>query len=105
MEKYFVLTVPKGSTVHTATSSKVITGVPEDAFEKLLAGCTWIVLKADASDFLKKQPKEKLSALLRMRKKQGFKSDVEIIEKALAEYDEKPSKKDKEAEPAKPSGK
>lgn len=97
MEKYFVLTVPKGSTVHTATSSKEIKGVPKDAFEKLLAGCTWMILKADAHDFLKTQPKEKLQTLLRMRKKQGYKSDVEIIEKALAEYDDKPAAKAEKA--------
>lgn len=91
MEKYFVLTVPKGSTVHTATSSKVITGIPKNAFDLLSEGCNWMILKADASEFLKKQPKAKLEALLRMRAKQGFKSDVAIIENALADYDEKPA--------------
>ncbi len=102
MEKYFVLTVPKGSTVHTATSSKVITGIPKNAFDLLSEGCNWMILKADAAEFLKKQSKEKLNALLRMRKKQGYKSDVEIIEKALAEYDDEPAK---EAKPEKSTGK
>lgn len=105
MDKYFVLTVPKGSTVHTATSSKVISGIPADALDQLTAGCSWMILKPEAADFLKKQPKEKLQALLRMRRKQGFKADVEIIEKALAEYDDKPAAKDKEAKPEKPTEK
>lgn len=105
MEKYFLLTVPKGSTVHTASSSKVITEVPANALDLLSAGCTWMMLKPDASDFLKKQPKTKLEALLRMRRKQGFKSDVEIIEKALAEYDEKPAAKDRKEKPENTTGK
>jgi len=101
MEKYFVLTVPKGSTVHTATTQKEITGVPDDAFDQLTAGSTWLILKTDAHDFLKKQPKEKLQAALRMRRKQGYLSDVEILEKAIA--DEAPKKEataDKSDKPA-----
>ena len=98
MEKYFCLTVPKGSTVHSATTSKVITGVPENALDLVSEGCTWLMLNADAVEYLKDQPEAKLKALLKVRKTQGYKSDVAIIEKALKAQNSKPADKVKKTD-------
>jgi hypothetical protein len=83
MDKYFLLTVKKGAVRIQDGSSKAINEVPDNAFDLLCEGCTWMVLKNDAVEFLKEKPKEKLEALLKLRKQQGYKSDVEIITKAL----------------------
>lgn len=98
MNKFFVLTVALGSIVHLGESSKEIKGIPDNALELLSKGCNWMELKPEAVDYLKKQPKEKLQAILAVRKKQGYTSDVLIIEEALASYDDKP-----EATPPEPA--
>lgn len=83
MDKYFLLTVKPGATRIQNGSSIAIKEVPENAFDLLCEGCTWLILKNDAVEYLKEQPREKLDALLKLRTQQGFKSDVVIINKAL----------------------
>lgn len=83
MDKYFLLTVKPGAIRIQNGSSIAIKGIPENAFDLLCEGCTWMILTNDAIEYLKEQPREKLEALLKIRTQQGFKSDVLIIEKAL----------------------
>lgn len=83
MDKYFLLTVKVGTTRIQNGSSIPIKEVPENAFDLICEGCTWMILKNEAVEYLKEKPKEQLEALLKLRKQQGYKSDVEIITKAL----------------------
>jgi hypothetical protein len=83
MEKYFLLTVKKGTVRIQHNSSIEIKGVPDNAFDLICEGCTWLILSNESVEFLKDQPREKLEALLKLREKQGYKSDVLIIRKAL----------------------
>ncbi|MCT3671987.1 hypothetical protein HZQ94_02130 [Elizabethkingia anophelis] len=78
-----VLTLPKGFQVHYNGSVKIITEVPEDALELIEKGCTWLILKTDAVEVLSSWDKSRLEKLRDLRKQQGIKHDVVIIEATL----------------------
>lgn len=78
-----VLTLPKGFQVHYNGSVKIITEVPENALELIEEGCTWLILKRDAVEILSGWDKYRLERLRDLRKQQGIKHDVNIIETTL----------------------
>ncbi|MDV3668213.1 hypothetical protein CMU39_09270 [Elizabethkingia anophelis] len=78
-----VLTLPKGFQVHYNGSVKTITEVPENALELIEKGCTWLILKTDAVEVLSSWEKSRLEKLRDLRKQQGIKHDVVVIEAAL----------------------
>ncbi|EPM1459339.1 hypothetical protein RG089_002525 [Elizabethkingia anophelis] len=100
MKDQIILTVPKGSKIIEGNGSVItLNDVPENALELIEAGATYLMFKKDAKEPLKKLPKERLLKILEIRKSQGLKHDVSVLELALAE---KEASKNKPADQGSP---
>lgn len=83
MDKYFRLTVSKGTKIYNKDGVTVLDGVPENAMELLEAGADYIRLNKESSELLKDWDKERLEKVLELRKKQGIDEDVDILETVI----------------------
>ena len=85
-KKCFILTVKAGTRIMSSSESYVVSDVPEDALERLENGSSWELAAL---------PEERLKKILALRQSQKILSDVDILEKALAEKQKAESKKAK----------
>lgn len=86
MKDCIILSVKKGSMIRKGDGSTlVLNEVPDNALELIELGATYLMFKKEAKDQLKKLSKERLLNMLEMRKSQGLKHDVSVIEMAIAE--------------------
>ena len=88
-KKCFILTVKAGTRIMSSSESYVVSDVPEDALERLENGSSWLVFTPEAVG------EERLKKILALRQSQKILSDVDILEKALAEKQKAESKKAK----------
>ena len=94
MKEGIILNVPIGSVVRKVGGSyETLTGIPEDALDRIEKGATYLRLNEDAISSLKKLPKERLLKILEIRKIQKIESDISILEIVLSEKES--SKKEK----------
>ncbi|UKB81252.1 hypothetical protein [Chryseobacterium sp. MEBOG07] len=99
MKEIIILAVPKGSIIRKGDGSTVVLNdVPENALELIEAGATYLMLKKEAKDQLKRLSNERLQNIIKVRKAQNLIHDVSVLELALAE---KMAGKNKDAEPLK----
>ena len=94
-KKCFILTVKAGTRIMSSSESYVVSDVPEDALERLENGSSWLVFTPEAVGELAALPEERLKKILALRQSQKILSDVDILEKALAEKQKAESKKAK----------
>lgn len=86
MKEAIILSVPKGTQLRKGDGSTMILNeVPENALDLIEQGAVYLMFKKEAKDQLKKLSKERLLKILEMRKSQGLKHDVSVLEMALAE--------------------
>lgn len=84
MEKYFTLTVAKGSIIHASKGkSRVIDELPEEAEQLWQEGDSTLVLKKSGEELLKGYSKSKLEKILAARTSLGYTAELELLEKAL----------------------
>ncbi|MDR2205768.1 MAG: hypothetical protein LBE36_06410 [Flavobacteriaceae bacterium] len=89
-----VLAVAIGSTVFLRTGGTLpLSSVPENAYELLESGATYLKLNSDAEEILLTWEKERLQNFLQLRKSQGMDSDVKILEKVLKKLSKPKSNK------------
>lgn len=94
-KKCFILTVKAGTRIMSSSESYVVSDVPEDALERLENGSSWLVFTPEAVGELAALQEERLKKILALRQSQKILSDVDILEKALAEKQKAESKKAK----------
>lgn len=86
MKEVIILAVPKGSIIRKGDGSTVVLDeVPENALDLIESGATYLMLKKEAKDQLKKLSPERLQNIIKVRKSQNLMHDVSVLEMALAE--------------------
>ena len=90
MNKGILLSVVVGAIVYLANGGVLtLSEVPENAWELLESGATYLKLDKDADEVLKTWDKDRLLKLLELRKNQGFDSDVKILESVIKNLNKK----------------
>lgn len=99
MDKYFVLTVKKGSVVHRANGVRqTLSEVPKNALELWEEGSRTLCLRKDGSELLADFPRERLSNILETRRHLNYKAEIKLLEDAIkaTTKPKKPTTTDKE---------
>jgi hypothetical protein len=87
MNKGITLAVAFGSVVYLSNGGTLhLTAVPENGWELLEKGATYLKLDKESEDELKTWEKARLEKFLELRKSQGFDSDVKLIEKVIKNF-------------------
>lgn len=84
MDKYFGLTVAKGTIIWRADGSQqTLTEVPENALDIWEKGSRTLCLKKEGAELLEKFSKQKIQQILDLRRPLKYEAEIKILEKAL----------------------